>query len=50
MNWNISFINGLVLGLVHTDSVLIEDVETEEIESGHGILIYLGFIEIALFW
>lgn len=50
MDWNITLINGLAFGIAHTDSIFIEDVETEEIEIGHGIIIFLGFIQIALFW
>lgn len=50
MDWSITLINGLAFGIAHTDSIFIEDIETGEVEVGHGIIIFLGFIQIALYW
>ena len=50
MDFHITLINGLAFGIAHTDSIFIEDVETGEVEVGHGIIVFLGFIQIAVFW
>lgn len=51
MNFDIALINGLVFGIAHTGALYIEDEEEEDLlHEGQGIVIYVGFFQIVIYW
>lgn len=50
MNFDVTFIHGLLFGIAHADTLFVEHEDSDIVEEATGVVLMLGFIQIVFYW